>query len=442
MSRLARYILLASCLSLGAIGCSDDPPQEPNPVDAQPLAIDVGQTAPAEPKAMLEQLEALGYARGSRDAPGLDGVVVHRPGAFEGLNLYNSGHAPEAALMDMDGHVLHRWSSNFERSFPDHHRLRRTGKPTGKDVNMLYWRRVHAFENGDLLAIHEGLGIVKLDRDSNVLWSQPYPAHHDFEVMPNGEIYVLTRRPHMIPRIHPRLPVLEDFVLVLDADGAAKRNVSLLEIFEKTTTISWRDAWTVFQEKEKTRKLRTPPTDIFHTNSIRVMDRPIDGLCDESCPGQLLVSLRNLDTVALVDLDEERVLWAHQPFDLQHDPTITADDQMLIFNNHAETGKRSSVLILDPSSRAVVWEYSGTEESPLFSQSCGTSAELPNGNILVTETDGGRALEVTREKEIVWEFYNPNRAGDDDELIASLFEVIRLPPDFPGDWLTSPSPTE
>jgi hypothetical protein len=100
------------------------------------------------------------------------------------------------------------------------------------------------------------------------------------------------------------------------------------------------------------------------------------------------------------------------------------------------------VLILDPSSRAIVWEYNGTDESPLFSQSCGASAELPNGNILVTETDGGRALEVTREKEVVWEFYNPNRAGEDAELIASLFEVIRLPPDFPVDWSRLPSPTE
>jgi hypothetical protein len=391
---------------------------------------------------MLEQLEALGYARGSRAAPELDGVVLHRPGAFDGLNLYNSGHAPEATLMDMQGNVLHRWSSDFERSFPDHPRIRSAGKPEQGDMNVLFWRRVHLFENGDLLAIHEGLGIVKLDRDSNVLWSKPYPVHHDLEVMPNGDLYVLTRRPHMFPRIHPRLPVMEDFVVVLDSNGELKRQVSLLDVFENTTMSSWRDAWSVFQEKEKTRRLKTPPNDVFHTNAIRVMDRPIDGLCDESCPGKVLVSFRNLDTVALVDLDEERVIWIHQPFDLQHDPTITADGQMLIFNNHAETRRRSNVLILDPSSRAIVWEYNGTDESPLFSQSCGASAELPNGNILVTETDGGRALEVTREKEVVWEFYNPNRAGEDAELIASLFEVIRLPPDFPVDWSRLPSPTE
>ena len=63
--------------------------------------------------------------------------------------------------------------------------------------------------------------------------------------------------------------------------------------------------------------------------------------------------------------------------------------------------------------------------------------ELPNQNLLITETDGGRAIEVTREGQVVWEFYNPHGVGDDDELIASLFEIIRLDSDFPTDWLST-----
>jgi hypothetical protein len=54
---------------------------------------------------------------------------------------------------------------------------------------------------------------------------------------------------------------------------------------------------------------------------------------------------------------------------------------------------------------------------------------------LITESDAGRAFEVTRAGEIVWEFYNPHRAGDDGEYIATLFEVVRLPESFPVDWL-------
>ena len=75
------------------------------------------------------------------------------------------------------------------------------------------------------------------------------------------------------------------------------------------------------------------------------------------------------------------------------------------------------------------------EEDPFFTATCGTAERLPNGNTLITESDNGRAFEVTPDKEIVWEFYNPHRAGPDDEYIATLFEVIRLPSDFPTDWV-------
>ena len=60
---------------------------------------------------------------------------------------------------------------------------------------------------------------------------------------------------------------------------------------------------------------------------------------------------------------------------------------------------------------------------------------LKNGNTLITESDFGRAFEITREGDVVWEYYNPHRGGENDEFIATLMEVLRLPADFPLDWL-------
>ena len=65
---------------------------------------------------------------------------------------------------------------------------------------------------------------------------------------------------------------------------------------------------------------------------------------------------------------------------------------------------------------------------------CGTTQRLDNGNTLITESDFGRAFEVTSDGDIVWEFFNTFRAGEDQEFIATLMEVLRLPPDFPMDW--------
>jgi len=54
------------------------------------------------------------------------------------------------------------------------------------------------------------------------------------------------------------------------------------------------------------------------------------------------------------------------------------------------------------------------------------------------ETNYGRVFEVLTDGTIVWEFHNPDRAGDNDEYIAILPELTRLSLDFPLDWVQSP----
>ena len=53
--------------------------------------------------------------------------------------------------------------------------------------------------------------------------------------------------------------------------------------------------------------------------------------------------------------------------------------------------------------------------------------ELPNGNFLVTDNPGkhGHAFEVTRDKEVVWEWVNPYRSSDGKPL--ETYQVLRLP---------------
>ena len=51
---------------------------------------------------------------------------------------------------------------------------------------------------------------------------------------------------------------------------------------------------------------------------------------------------------------------------------------------------------------------------------------LPNGNTLVVETDGGRALELTEDGEIVWEFRSPYRAGEGADKVAHLYSLERV----------------
>ena len=95
----------------------------------------------------------------------------------------------------------------------------------------------------------------------------------------------------------------------------------------------------------------------------------------------------------------------------------------------------SAVLEFNPGSRNIQWSYRGTKESPFYTPTCGSCQRLRNGNTLITESDPGRAFEVTPDKKIVWEYINPHRAGKENELIATLFEVVRLKKNFLTDFL-------
>ena len=374
----------------------------------------------AEQRELVARLESIGYASGSQPAPAVSGVTVNDPArAWSGLNFYTSGHAPEALLVDMQGKPLHRWHYKFLDAFPDFPEAWLT---EGAE----FWRRAHLYENGDVLAIFEGLGLIKLDASSKLLWASPLRAHHDLEVLPNGDIVVLTRRAHMRPHLDPEKPILEDFITVLDANGKDKRSVSLLAALERS---DFSDLWQP--------NLRLFG-DVFHTNTVSVLDGRLESKLPGFRAGNVLVSLLVPDLIAVVDLDAEQVVWAARgSFRHQHDPKLLGNGRLLLFDNRG-ADPYSRVLELDPLDlERVEWSYAGSAERPFFSATCGSAERLPNGNTLITESDAGRAFEVTPDGETVWEFVNPHRAGDAGELVATLFELLRLPPDFPVEWPAS-----
>ncbi|MCK5621569.1 MAG: hypothetical protein KAJ11_04695, partial [Alphaproteobacteria bacterium] len=126
--------------------------------------------------------------------PGPDGkspVVLNDPTlAGKGYNLVVSTHAQEATLIDMDGKPVHKWARRFEEvwdkapQLPDYE-----DQEPGYWADKIYWRRAHLFANGDILVIYEtpfrtpyGLGLAKLDKDSNVIWKLDENVHHDIAV--------------------------------------------------------------------------------------------------------------------------------------------------------------------------------------------------------------------------------------------------------------------
>ena len=100
----------------------------------------------------------------------------------------------------------------------------------------------------------------------------------------------------------------------------------------------------------------------------------------------------------------------------------------MLFDNHSNNGK-SRVIESNPLTKQLVWTYKSSKDDPLYSKVLGADQKLPNGNTLIIESTYGWAIEVTSQNEIVWEFLNPNRFGDNNELITTITDMIRIPVD-------------
>lgn len=366
-----------------------------------------------EQRLEAQRLESLNYVSGGSPAPGVSGVTVYVPRlAFDGLSYYCAGHRPEARLIDMYGKVLHSWSYDIRRL-----------EPSLTPETDQAWIHVYLFENGDLCAIYAGgLGLIKLDKDSHLIWRYPGKTHHDLFAAEDGSLYVLTHEARIIPRINPCRPVLNDFITELSADGKLLRQVSILYAFERSDYAPLLD---------RMPRIR----DILHTNSLRVLDGALASRSPVFARGNVLISVREIDTIAIVDMAAERVVWAASGmWRRQHQPSLLENGDMLLFDNNADHGA-SRVIEFEPLTGRIVWKYGGDIASGFYSQLGGSAQRLPNGNTLIVESCHGRAFEVTRDNTMVWEFTNPAREGDRNELIPEIWGMVRIRPESSLGWL-------
>ena len=430
MSARTSRFFLALCLLVFAL--SGTAGGETNTGDGEGTAPSIGSTsAPQSEAELIEQLSAIGYLAASEQAGDSQGATQHQPQrTAPGLNLITSGHGPVALLMAMDGAVLHEWRAEFDQVFPNHPRRERA-----KEAHRNFWRDALLFPNGDIVVIWELFGLFKLDRDSRLLWAVPEPVHHDLQLTESGEIAHLQAKIKMIPGIAKKRAI-EDFIIVRDGSGEELRRLAMSDALRN---VNWLRLRRSFWARNKERGYGLDERSVydpFHTNSLWLLSTAEAArLGDSFRAGDALVSMSMLDTVAILDMEKGVARWSQQgPFGMQHAPRLTPDGDIILFNNFL-TAERSSVVTLDPRTRRVTREYTGPKSEPLYSRRSGRIQVLPNGNTLVVETDGGRALELTDGGEVVWEFRSPYRASEGK--IAHLYSLKRVD-ERQASWLASP----
>lgn len=339
---------------------------------------------------------------------------------------------PYACLIDRRGHLVHAWSNPCEQPDPA------TDPPT----YLRGWNHVELADDGSLYVTVPLHALVKLHPNSTIAWTAPLPVHHDLDIGPDGEVYTLTEQPRLVPWPGGGHVLLDNQVTILSPDGAVVQSHSLYDVLTTdlatrmlidqeisrrraahSGTLAGADALDGRRGRDVSRLLRDvpgSPSDVLHANTIEILPAHPHGLWDQ---GDVLISLRNLNLIAAVNLPAQAVRWWWGPGHLsgQHQPSALPGGTVLVFDNGQTIG-RSRVLEVDPTTGAIVWQYTADPPQTLFSAMAGGCEQLPGGTVLISDAQAGRALEITRAGQTVWavQIHTPHRPT------TSRCEIYRL----------------
>lgn len=313
--------------------------------------------------------------------------------------LWSRGHEPSVMALGAQGTLLHMWN-----------------RPPwdgdgGPNVQRTYWRRVRLRPDGSLLALHHDGPLLCLDSESNIQWTAPGPYLSDVVLDASGRIITLAGKDRVFPYVHDKNTVLDESLVILDALGNEVRRFSLLDALKNSPYESLLRRAGYWGE-------------LLHVNALQVLGEGPSAHHPAFQAGRVLVSMWKIDAVAVVDLEEEKVVWAMAGmWRRQRDADILDNGHLLITENSNE-GNRLSVLEIDPVTQELAWRFDDIGAAPRDAGPA-TAERLPNGNTLICESAGGRAFAVNPSGAIVWQ-HTLSERSEDGRWLAGLVHAEPL----------------
>lgn len=367
----------------------------------------------------------------------LNRPAVHNETNDKALLLLTVRFSNTAYLLDRAGKIIYRWTAPFYKVWPNPPHVRRRVPEYRTNIE-----KAHAYPNGDLLAIYTGIGatpygygMVKIDKNSHVIWKYSDNMHHDFYVAEDGTIYGLShhnvRRP-LEGLEFLRYPQLADQLDIISSDGHRIKSISILAALRDSPYA------TLLHQ----RSISNNNWDYTHTNSVMKLEPEMAKHFPMFKPGQILISMRNPSIIAVLDPEKEQIIWAATgPWLMQHSASFLENGNILLFDDlGASFGRRTSsrILEIDPATLAIKWSYGTTNDTRFYCFANGRAQRLANGNTFITDSLNARLLEVTHEGKTVWEFKTDNvRIGDGNHDIINLNNPKQQLPEMVPNFIQS-----
>ncbi|MCB2136881.1 MAG: aryl-sulfate sulfotransferase [Rhodobacteraceae bacterium] len=253
--------------------------------------------------------------------------------------------------------------------------------------------------DGSVITVHDDAkGLVRYDACGNPMWSKTDQVyHHSLELDVDGmwtwqsKIWDGGEDQRMI-RFDPDTgEILESIDLIDDVILKSQENAVKMIIPE---------------EYQFNREMAVGGAeDIMHPNDVEPLRASMAAAFPQFSVGDLLVSFRNTNMVAVIDRKTHDILWQqYGPWFRQHDPDFQADGTITVFSNNTYRF-RSNIYQVDPKT-GQGHDIFREKDIDFDSFIMGKHQKLPNGNWLIVSTMQGRILEVTPDGEIVREYNN------------------------------------
>jgi hypothetical protein len=304
-----------------------------------------------------------------------------------------------AWITDRSGKIVHSWEVDLGELWDglsgvsgDANRLSLypVGMALGNDGSL-----VVSFQGRDTYPVH--IGIIKLDRRGRILWKRFDRSHHWLAMDSSGQIYTpfSTSFKELKHIGATNVDVIcesgysgIDAIRVLSAQGKPLRELPLLDSFLRS---GYSGLFYAVRDG----------CNLTHLNSIAIVPQEVVPAIPGAAQGDLLVSLRETNTVALLDGNTAAVKYALSGRTAaQHSPKFLPDGTVLVFDNLGGQrelgGTRVVRLDLVKGTVETVFPKDGEKQLlPVHSQTAGHIDVSADGKrALVAVTHQGRIIEI------------------------------------------------
>ena len=343
--------------------------------------------------------------------------------AGQGLILMTGGastqmdECPElgclAWLMRRDGAIRHAWPIDPQEPWGTAEQM------SGfTQVENFHPTSLHLYENGDLLASYHGhntypfgVGLARFDWDGKLLWKRELFNHHKFDVAADGTIFAPAHKtfdsPLQLGETRKNLvcettKIYEDIIYLIDDAGRVIDQISVLQSLLDSGYAGLL-------------ALTTDSCDPIHLNDVRVLSAADAPQYPALAAGDLLISMRNISSLAVIDPTTRRVKWLIAGVTIrQHSPHFIGNNEILVLDNQGgrvdQGGSRLVRINLASDSVETVYPRPNSDERDFFTEAAGyNDLSARRDRALVALSQQGRVLEIDlKSGEVLWEFKNVN----------------------------------